>query len=64
MKEEWRDELENKPKLVMLKEILELEEISSCAGWKLKSERRMLLKLRGGTAAFKVELGRWQGVRS
>ena len=45
--------------------IVELEEdlISSCAGWKVKSERRMLLKLRGGTAAFQVELGRWYGVR-
>ena len=49
VKEEWRDELEMKPKLVMLKKIVELEEdlISSCAGWKVKSERRMLLKLRG-----------------
>ena len=65
VKEEWRDELEKKPKLVMLKKIMELEEdlISSCAGWKVKSERKMLLKLRGGTAAFQVELGRWHGVR-
>ena len=36
--------------------------MSDCAGWKVKSERRMFLKLRG-TAAFKVELGRWQGVK-
>jgi hypothetical protein len=47
----------------MLKKIAELEEISSCAGWKVKSERRMLLKLRGGSATFQVELVRWQGVR-
>ena len=49
---------------MMLKEIMELEEdlISSCAGWRVESERRMLLKFRGGTAAFQVELGRWHGV--
>ena len=65
VKEEWRDELEKKPKLVMLKKIMELEEdlISSYAGWRVKSERRMLLKLRGGTAAFQVESDRWHGVR-
>jgi hypothetical protein len=40
----------------MLKKCVELEEISSCDGWKIKSERRMLLKLRGGTATFQVEL--------
>ena len=63
VKEKWRDEFEKKPKLVMLKNIVELEEISSCAGWKVKSERKMLLKFSGGTATFQVELGRWQGVR-
>jgi hypothetical protein len=63
VKEEWRGELEKKPMLGMLKKIGELEEISSCVRWSVKSERRMLLKLRGGTALFQVELGRWQGVR-
>ena len=33
--------------------------LESCAGWRVKSERRMLLKLRGGTAAFQV-----RGIRS
>ena len=37
-----------------LKKFVELEEISSCAGWKVKNEKRMLLKLRGGTAAFQM----------
>ena len=65
VKEEWRDELEKKSKLGVLKKLVELEEdlIYRCAGWKVKSERRMLLKLRGGTAVFQVELGRWHGVR-
>ena len=28
-----------------------------------KRERSMLIKLRGGTAAFQVEVGRWRGVK-
>ena len=34
-----------------------------CAGIKMKSERRMILKLRGGTAPLQVEMGRWRGVK-
>ena len=30
---------------------------------KKKRERSMLIKLRGGTAAFQVEVGRWRGVK-
>ena len=26
-------------------------------------ERRMMLKLRGGTAAFQIEMGRWHGMK-
>ena len=29
---------------------------------KEKRERMMLMKLRGGTAEFQIEVGRWQGV--
>ena len=29
---------------------------------KEKRERTMLMKLRGGKAAFQIEVGRWQGV--
>ena len=29
----------------------------------MKSERRMIVKLRGGTAPLQVEMGRWQGVK-
>ena len=39
VKEEWRDELEKKPKLMMLKKIVELEEILICTGWKGIEER-------------------------
>ena len=36
---------------------------SSCAVLKSKDERRMMLKLRGGTAAFQIGMGRWHGVK-
>ena len=60
--EEWSKELEKKPKLTMLRKIVECGEESSCADLKSKRERMVMLKLRGGTAAFQVETGRWQGV--
>ena len=28
---------------------------------KSKAERRMMLKLKGGTAAFQIEIGSWDG---
>ena len=28
-----------------------------------RAERRMMLKLRGGTAAFQIEMGRWHGLK-
>ena len=52
-----------KPKLSMLRRIVECGEESSCADVKAKRERTVLLKLRGGTVAFQVETGRWQGVK-
>ena len=62
VREEWSKELE-KPNLAMLRKIVECGEESSCADLKLKRERRVMLKLMGGTAAFQVETGRWQGVK-
>ena len=55
-------ELEERPKLGMMKKIAALELESSCAVLKGKRDRRMIIKLRGGTAAFQIEVGRWQGV--
>ena len=63
VREEWSKELEKKPKLVMLRKIVECGEESSCADLKPKRERRAVLKLRGSTAAFQMETGRWQGVK-
>ena len=56
-------DMEEKPKLRILKEIADLKLESRCALVKKKRERSMLMKLRGGTAAFQVEVGRWRGVK-
>ena len=62
VRDEWRKEMHEKPKLSMMKRITECHEVkSSCAFLKSKVERRMMLKLRGGTAAFQIEAGRWHG---
>ena len=55
-------ELEERPKPGLMKEIVALELESSCAVLKRKRDRRMMIKLIGGTAAFPIEVGRWQGV--
>ena len=47
-REEWGCEMEMKPKLTMLR--------------RQRADRRMMIKLRGGTAAFQIETGRWRGV--
>ena len=56
-------DLEKKPELLMRRRMVEYGEESSCAVVKSKRERRVMLKLRGGTAAFQMETGRWQGVK-
>ena len=61
VQEKWREELERKPKLSTMQTIImECGEESQCAGIKIKSERRMILKLRGGTAPLQVEMRRWR----
>ena len=60
--EEWGHEMEVKLKLSMLQKIINLEEWSDCARLRQRSDRRMMIKLRGGTAAFQIETGRWRGV--
>ena len=61
-REEWGREMEMKPKLIMLKKITNLEEWADCVGLRWRADRRMMIKLRGGTAPFQIETGRWPGV--
>ena len=50
----WSKELEKKPKLAMLRKIVECGQESSCADLKSKRERgRVMLKLRGVQQRFK-----------
>ena len=43
-------------------EVVALEMELSCAALKRKRDRRMMIKPRGSTAAFQIEVRRWQGV--
>ena len=56
-------DMEEKPKLRILKEIADLKLELRCALVKEERERSMLMKLRGETAAIQVEVGRWRGVK-
>ena len=59
VREEWRKEMHEKPKLSIMKMVTECEVRSSCAFLKSKVERRMVLKLRGRMAASQIEMVRW-----
>ena len=47
VRDKWRKEMHEKPKLLIMKLIVECEVKSNCAFLKSKVERRMMLKLRG-----------------
>ena len=53
---------DGKPKLEMLKRIMNLGEWSECTRVWRRLDRRMMMKLRGGTAGFEIKTGRWRGV--
>ena len=59
---EWGHEMEGKSKLSMLIRVANLDEWSDCPGLRQRADRRMMIKLRGGMAAFQIETGRWRGV--
>ena len=44
--------------------IYDLEEWADCARLRWRADRKMIIILRGGTAAFQIETGRWHGVAS
>ena len=56
--DEWRKVMHEKPKLSMMKLIVECEVKASCVFLKSKVERRRMLKLRSGTMAFQIEMGK------
>ena len=59
----WEEELEERPKLCVLKELMSGGFEARSVGVRRKKMRRILTKLRGGTAELQVEVGRWRGLK-
>ena len=60
--EEWGGDLQVRPKLSIMKSLCESGHRSSCACVPNKVRRSILAKLRGATAPFRIEAGRWKGL--
>ena len=60
---DWREEAMGKPKLEMTGRLMESECKARCVWIDCKRHRRMMTRLRGGTAELGIEVGRWHGVR-
>ena len=60
--ENWRMEAKSHSKLVEMYKLMEKGCKSRCVEVKCKKKRRIMTKLRGGTAGLEIETGRWRGV--
>ena len=58
----WKEEARSHSKLAEVKKLIEKGYEARCVEVKCKWRRRVLVQLRGGTAALEVETGRWRGV--
>ena len=58
----WREEVGSRSKLVEVRKLIKKECEARCVEVKCRRRRRILAKLRGGTAGLEVETGRWRGV--
>ena len=63
VREAWDAEIQELSKLGVVKGLLECGCQSRCVDVGSKRIRRMLAKLRGGTAELRVETGRWNGLK-
>jgi len=63
VREVWDAEIQERSKLGVVKGLLECGCQSRCVDVGSKRIRRMLAKLRGGTAELRVETGRWNGLK-
>ena len=59
----WAEELEERSKLGVLKELVSGGFGARSVGVRRKKMRRILTMLRGGTAELQVEVGRWRGLK-
>ena len=63
VKAAWRERAEGSSKLEMTRKLMDNECKACCVGMDCKRRRRMMAKLRGGTAELGIEIGRWHGLR-
>ena len=54
-REGWREETRARPKLEVMRRLMDCECKARCAEIDCKRQRRMLMKLRGGTAELRIE---------
>ena len=55
----WREEARSHSKLAVVQKLIEKGYEARCVEVKCKWRRRVLVQLRGGTAALEIETGRW-----
>ena len=62
IQQDWWKDIEERPKLSVLRKVMELGCEARCVNVDIKRHRRILMRLRGGTAQLRIETGRWRGV--
>ena len=62
-REGWREEARVRPKLEVMGRLMDCRYKVRCVEIDCKRQRRMLMKLRGGTAELRIETGRWCGLK-
>ena len=62
VREVWREAAREQPKLEVIGNLMDAECKAGCVEIECKMQRRMMVKLRGGTAELRVETGRWCGL--
>ena len=59
----WREGARVRPKLEVMRRLMDRRYEARCVEVDCKRQRRMLMKLRGGTAESRIETGRWCALR-
>jgi len=59
VKKEWEAEARERSKLEVMRGLLAIDSKARCVDFNCKSQRRIMAKLRGGTAPLRMETGRW-----
>ena len=62
VREVWREAARERPKLEVIGSLMDAECKAQCVEIECKMQRRMMVKLRRGTAELRVETGRWCGL--